>query len=234
MRHRRAVKKLSRNTSNRKALLRSLVTNLMVHERISTTYEKAKEASILADKLITLGKRNTITSKKSAISMLGSKSLINKLFDETAPRFITRSGGYTRVLQLASRKGDGAKMAILELTERKIIEKAAPKKKRAKQTEEELKAPKKVSPREEKRPERPERPEGVPVRGEVPDEVKGKKKTAEKEKPHAAPTPPKAAPISTKEKIDEEKGKERAKSEKEKMKKGFFKGLRRYFRGRSA
>ena len=217
MRHRRATRKLSRNTSNRKALLRSLAKSLIINERISTTYAKAKEASSLADRLINLGKINTITSKKTAISILGSKMLINKLFNDIAPRFAGRKGGYTRVLQLAPRKGDGAKMALMELTERRIVEKPSTKKpvKRAKEVPgggvegKEVEA-KKPLPKEEKKKEEP-----IP-----------------KEKPPSA-VPPKAAPISTKEKLEEEKGKERAKSEKEKLQKGFFKGLRRYFRRKS-
>lgn len=217
MRHRRATKKLSRNTSNRKALLKSLVTNLIICERIITTREKAKEASSLADKLITLGKRNTITSKKNAISILGSKSLINRLFGDIAPRFATRAGGYTRVLQLAPRRGDGAKMAVLELTERKVVEKVARKKEKT--------PPKEISPDLERKKGRKRLPA-------VAEEAEKKKQAIAKEKPHA-PAPPEAAPISTKEKIDEVKGKERAKSEKDKLKKSFFKGLRRYFRGKT-
>ena len=207
MRHRRNSRKLSRNTSNRKALLRSLVRGLIINERILTGYVKAKEASSLADRLISLGKRNTITSKKNAISILGSKMLINKLFDDIAPRFAGRFGGYTRILQVAPRKGDGAKMALLELTERKIIEEKARVKKGVKKEVE----TKKALPREGKKEE---------------------KVVPEEEKPLSA-VPPEKVPKSTKEKLDEEKGREKAKSEKEKLQKGFFKGLRRYFRRKS-
>ena len=135
MRHRRAVNKLGRNTSNRKALMRSLVRSLFISERISTNYVKAKEASSLADKLISLGKKNTITSKKTAIEILGSKELINKLFDDIAPRYASRNGGYTRVLQTVHRKGDGSKMGLLELTERVVIEKTSTKKSLKKEKE---------------------------------------------------------------------------------------------------
>ena len=182
--------------------------NLMIYERISTTHQKAKAASSLADKLITLGKRNTSTAKKNVIDILGSKMPIKKLFDDIAPRFASRNGGYTRIMQLAPRKGDGASMAILELTERKIVEKTTKKEKKAKQTEEKAKEPKKTLPKEVKRV------------------------TAE-EKPQPS-VPTKEAPATeAKEKIDE-KSREKAESEDKKMKKGFFKGLRRYFRGRSA
>ena len=209
MRHRKVVRKLSRNTSNRKSLLRNLVRSLLISERISTTYVRAKEASSLADKLINLGRINTIASKKTAISILGSKMLINRLFNEVAPRYTNRKGGYTRILQLAPRKGDGAKMALLELTERKIIEKPLPKRlvKEVKEEKKEKELEKQPIPKPEKK---------------------------ELEKP----TPPKTAPVAIKEKIDkekleEEKDKEQVKSEKEKLQQGFFKGLRHYFRRKS-
>lgn len=204
MRHRRKTQKLSRNATNRKALLRSLVRNLFIHEQISTTYKKAKVASSLADKLISLGKRKDITAKKHAISVLGSKELINKLFDEISPRFSDRKGGYTRVLRLATRPGDGATTAILELTERKIVEKKA-----------KAKEDKKV--KEQKKAALPHKEEKV-------------QPEAEKAKPHI---PPKAIQTATKEKAEEEKGRERAKSEQEKLQQGFLKGLRGYFRRKS-
>ncbi len=141
MRHRRKTHKLSRNAASRKALLRSLVRNLFIHEQISTTHKKAKAASSLADKLISLGKANTITAKKHAISVLGSKELINKIFDDIAPRFAKRSGGYTRVLRLATRHGDGATTAVLELTERRITEKKEKEIKKKKVSEETKAAP---------------------------------------------------------------------------------------------
>ena len=204
MRHRRKTHKLSRNATNRKALLRSLARNLFIHEQISTTYAKAKAASSLADKLITLGKANTITAKKNAISVLGSKELINKLFDDIAPRFANRKGGYTRVLRLSTRHGDGATTAILELTERKIVEKKA-KTKNAKKIKE--------------------------AKGTaVPHKEEKVQPEAEKPKPHI---PPKAAAAATKEKLEEEKSKERARSEQGKLQQGFLKGLRGYFHRKS-
>jgi len=211
MRHRRATKKLNRNTANRKALLRGLVSHLFMYERITTTHQKAKEASILADRLITLGKKKTNSSRRTALSILGSKVLINKLFDDISPRFTTRNGGYTRVMQLGHRKGDGAKMALLELTERKILDEK--KKKPAKSSDK----TEKVSSQQETDTK------------QIKKEDSKQKPLAEEKKKTQIPT----IPSATREKL-EEKEKEKAKSEKEKLQKGFFKGLRRYFRGRSA
>ncbi len=233
MRHRKATKKLSRNTSNRKALMKSLLTSLITHERISTTYEKAKAASQQADKLITLGKRNTTTSKKYAISTLGSKLLINKLFDDIAPRFAGRQGGYTRVLHFMPRKGDGAEMAILELTERKVIEPAIKKKdeKRARRASEaevkEKAAEHKKAVIEKRKPTKVS-----PKHGEVKIPTPAEKTPILEEKPQVSASP-KPALKPAKEKLDEEKNKEKARSEKEKLTKGFFRGLKRYFRGKS-
>ncbi len=159
MRHRRKTNKLARNTTQRKALLRSLVRSLFLYEQITTTYKRGKVAGSLADKLISLGKANTITAKKTAISILGSKELINRLFGDIAPRFVNRHGGYTRVLRLMPRAGDSAEMAILELTERKIVEKKM-KAKEAKKPKEEKKAP--AAPLEDKPRPEVEKPKHVP------------------------------------------------------------------------
>ncbi|MBN1871144.1 MAG: 50S ribosomal protein L17 [Candidatus Omnitrophica bacterium] len=206
MRHRRNTQRLSRGASGRKALLRSLVRGLFISERITTTYVKAKEASSLADRLITLGKNNTITSKKTAISILGSKELINRLFDDIAPRYGSRQGGYTRVLQLPPRRGDGAKMALLELTEKKI-EKKKP-------------VPQKEDKKKEEKPS-----------GQVAKEVGAEKKTAAEKPKHAIP--PKAVSQESKDLQDIKKQKEKTKTEKEKEKPRFFKDLKRYFRRKS-
>lgn len=206
MRHRRNTHKLSRNATNRKALLRNLVRSLIIHERIITTYKKAKAASSLADKLISLGKAKTITAKKNAISILGSKELINKLFDEIAPRFVSRNGGYTRVLHFSVRPGDGASTAVLELTERKIVDKKAKEK-----------GPKKA--KEKKEADMPEKEENAQAQD------------AEKAKPRAVP--PKSAMTTAKEKLEEKRGREKAKSEQEKLQHGFLKGLRGYFHRKS-
>ncbi len=136
MRHKKSRGRLSRNASHRKACLRNLVRNLLLHEKIRTTLSKAKEARRLADKLISLGKQNSLYARRRAYRVLEDRRLIQALFKEISPRFKTRVGGYTRIMQTSARKGDNARMAILELTEKapsapakeKTKEKAAPEK----------------------------------------------------------------------------------------------------------
>ena len=115
MHHRIAGRKLGRPTSQRVALLRSLVAELIRHERIRTTEAKAKEARGLAEKLITYGKDGTLHHRRLALSRLPNKEMINKVFDDLAPRYADRPGGYTRVLKLGPRKGDAAPVALIEL-----------------------------------------------------------------------------------------------------------------------
>jgi large subunit ribosomal protein L17 len=117
MRHRKAVKKLSRNASHRKALLRNLVTELLRHGRIKTTLAKAKAMRSPAEKMITLGKRGDLHARRQALSFIQSKDVVHKLFDTIAAKYAERQGGYTRVLKIGRRQGDAAPMAIIELVE---------------------------------------------------------------------------------------------------------------------
>ncbi|RKY36855.1 MAG: 50S ribosomal protein L17 [Candidatus Omnitrophota bacterium] len=117
MRHRKNSKRLSRQSAHRKAVLRNQVKSLLVKERISTTLLLAKQSRLLAEKLITLGKDNTLSARRMAYSILGSRDLVKLLFSELSPRFQGRNGGYTRVVRLGTRRGDNAKLAILEFTE---------------------------------------------------------------------------------------------------------------------
>ncbi len=133
MRHNRRTKKLGRNAPERQALMRNLVSSLLMYQEITTTVRKAKEAKRLADRVIHMGKSDTLHQRRKAFSVLQSHDLTSKLFKEVSPRFKARNGGYTRILQLApKRKGDGADMAILELTEKEIKIKETPKKHKAK------------------------------------------------------------------------------------------------------
>lgn len=114
-------------------MLENMVSSLLSHQQITTTLSKAKEAKKLADRVITLGKNDSLASRRLAFSYLQDHALTSKLFKEVAPRFKNRNGGYTRILQLDRRKGDGAQLALLELTEKEIrIKEAKPKKGKAK------------------------------------------------------------------------------------------------------
>lgn|SRR3989338_7949728 len=133
MRHNRRTTRLGRNFSKRRALLENLVSSLLSYQEIKTTLPKAKAARRLADHLITLGKKDTLASRRQVFSYLQDHQLTSKVFREVAPRFKDRKGGYTRILQLDRRKGDGAQLALLELTEKEIIVKE-PKKSKKKET----------------------------------------------------------------------------------------------------
>lgn len=115
--------KLNRRSDQRKAMLRDLVSQLIVHERITTTETKAKELQRLADKMVTLGKKGTLAARRQAGQLVRKidagegKDALQKLFDDIAPRFTERNGGYTRVLKLGPRRGDATEMAIIEFVE---------------------------------------------------------------------------------------------------------------------
>ncbi len=115
MRHRRAGRKLNRTASHRKALLRTLVTEFLDKESMVTTLPKAKELRPAAEKMITLGKRESLHARRQALAVIRRKEVVHKLFDSLAPRFAQREGGYTRIIRLGLRKGDGAQMALIEL-----------------------------------------------------------------------------------------------------------------------
>jgi len=115
MRHRNEGRKLSRNTSHRRALLRNLVTSLLEHGRVMTTLPKAKEVRPLAEKMITLGKRDNLAARRMVHSYLLKDATAKMVFDTIAPKFADRKGGYSRIIKLGNRKGDGADIAIIEL-----------------------------------------------------------------------------------------------------------------------
>jgi len=112
-----ANRKLGRTSSHRKALFRNQLASLIEHERIVTTLIKAKELRPIAEKIVTLGKKGTLHARRNAAKMIGSDALLRKLFDDLAPRFQERPGGYTRIVKLGNRRGDGAEMAILEFVD---------------------------------------------------------------------------------------------------------------------
>jgi large subunit ribosomal protein L17 len=115
MRHQNAHRKLSRNTSHRRALLRNLVTSFLEHGRLMTTLPKAKEIRPLAEKMITLGKRDNLHARRQVHAYLLKDAIAKKVFETIAPKFADRKGGYSRIIKLGNRKGDGADLAIIEL-----------------------------------------------------------------------------------------------------------------------
>ncbi|MGH1352601.1 MAG: 50S ribosomal protein L17 [Methyloligellaceae bacterium] len=118
MRHRKAGRRLNRTSSHRKAMFANMAAALIKHEQIVTTLPKAKELRRVADKLITLGKKGDLTSRRLAAARIRDEAMVKKLFDSLAERYKEREGGYTRVLKAGFRYGDSAPMAVIELVDR--------------------------------------------------------------------------------------------------------------------
>lgn len=114
MRHRKAGRHLGRDSAHRKALYRNLVTDLLRYERITTTDAKAREIRPIAEKMITLGRRGDLHARRQALRYIYDRYVVEKLFDDIAPRMADRPGGYLRITRLEPRKGDGASMAVIE------------------------------------------------------------------------------------------------------------------------
>ena len=115
MRHRKAGRKLGRTTSHRKAMLRNMVTSFLEHEKIVTTDAKAKEMRKVAEKMITLGKKNSLHARRQALSFIRDRAVVKKLFEELSPRYSKRAGGYSRIVKIGHRAGDNAPMSVVEL-----------------------------------------------------------------------------------------------------------------------
>ena len=109
------TRKLGRASDHRDAMLKNLVTSLLENGKIETTVEKAKETRCMAEKMITLGKTNTLHSRRQALSYITKEDVVTMVFAELAPKYADRNGGYTRILKLGPRRGDAAEMAIIEL-----------------------------------------------------------------------------------------------------------------------
>lgn len=127
MRHNHTGRQLGRNASHRKAMFRNMVTSLFEHGKISTTDAKAKELRKIADKLITLGKRGDLHARRRALSYVRSREIVAKLFDEIAPQFADRPGGYTRIIKLGYRRGDSASICLIELVTEPCVPKVKKK-----------------------------------------------------------------------------------------------------------
>jgi len=170
MRHQVHKKRLGRHSSHRRAMFRNMVTSLIEEGRITTTVTKAKQLRRIAEKMVTLAKRGTLHARRQALGFVRSPGAVAKLFSELGPRFSGRSGGYTRVLKLGYRRGDGADMALIEYlgfepkqakkpeakADKKAKAKAAAEKKQGKaDTKPEAKASSKRKPAAKKKPEAP-------------------------------------------------------------------------------
>ena len=117
MRHRNAGYKLGRNTSHRRALLRNLVTSILLEDRVETTVAKAKAARPHVEKLITLGKKGDLPSRRQALGYLQTREAVTRLFDTVAPRYGDRNGGYLRIIRKGFQRGDGAEKVFIELVD---------------------------------------------------------------------------------------------------------------------
>ncbi len=111
------TRKLGRPTAHRKAMLRGMVTLLLENGQVETTLTRAKEVRSIAEKMITLGKKNTLASRRAAYAYITKDSAVKKLFDEIAPKYAERNGGYTQIFKIGARRGDAAEMAIIRLVD---------------------------------------------------------------------------------------------------------------------
>jgi len=117
MRHRNHGRKLGRTSAHRRALFRNQLTALFAHERITTTLEKAKELRPIAERMVTLARTGSLPARRKVLTMVFDKDVVHRLFEDIAPRFSERPGGYTRILRLGRRRGDGAELAIIEFVD---------------------------------------------------------------------------------------------------------------------
>jgi len=190
MRHRVAGRKLSRHTQHRELMFRNMLVSLLQHERIKTTLAKGKELRNWADRIISLGKKGTLHARRQAFALLRNERIVKKLFDEIAPKFKDREGGYTRVYKFGWRQGDGAPLSLVELVTfshpeekkksaikkaKEVLEKVTPKKK-GKEEKEKKKEKEKGKEKKEKKGKKEEK--------EAPKEKKEKpkKKSPKEEK----------------------------------------------------
>lgn len=209
MRHRKKTQKLGRNKAHRTATLRNMARALFEHHQIKTTLTRAKAARGFIERLITFGKKGTVAARREVFKSLQNHKLVQVLFEEIAPTYADRNGGYTRVIKLGRRKGDGAEVAVLQLVgfEPLIIDekKQAPKKARKKA------APKKETAPAEEKTEKEAAAEEPVEKKEAP-----KKKTAKKEdkaaKPEKKKAPQKAKPAAKKKESKPAEKKEKAKA----------------------
>jgi len=177
MRHRVAGRKLSRHTQHRELMFRNMLVSLLQYERIETTLAKGKELRSWADRIISLGKRATLHARRRAFALLRNREIVKKLFDEIAPKFKDREGGYTRVYRLGWRQGDGAPLSLVEL-----VTYASPKEQKKSTIKKAKEALEKVVPKKKEKGEKGEKKEKEKGKEKKEKKVKKEEKEAPKEK----------------------------------------------------
>jgi large subunit ribosomal protein L17 len=176
MRHRLHTFKIGRTGAHRKAMLANMVSSLIEHGQVKTTITKAKEARRFADKMITFGKKGDLHRRRLALSKLRDKDAVKKLFDELAPQYTERNGGYTRIIKLGRRLGDAAEMCILQFVENDTVVKEAKKEKAPKVAKKGEKAEKVVKEvKTETSEEKPAKKEKAETKPKATKEVKTEK-----------------------------------------------------------
>jgi len=195
MRHNRSGRKLGRKTGHRFAMFRNQLISLVSQGRIVTTLPKAKELRPIVERVVTQGKRGTVHARRLVGRWIANRDLIKKLFDDIAPRFSTRPGGYTRIVKLGSRLGDGAEMAVLEFVDFELKKKATP----AKESESKGKGRKTKPAESAAAPAAPaeEKPKSKKAGGAKPAKAASKKPTAKAEKPGKADAKPRRTSTAT-------------------------------------
>jgi large subunit ribosomal protein L17 len=191
MRHRVAGRKLSRHTRHRELMFRNMLVSLLQHERIKTTLAKGKELRSWADNIISLGKQGTLHARRRAFALLRDKGIIRKLFDEIAPKFKDRQGGYTRIYRLGWRQGDGAPLSLVELATY-----APPEEKKKSTIKKAKEVIKKVTPKKKEKVEKKEK-----------EKEKGKEKKEKKVKKEEKEAPKEKKERPKKKKSSEQKSK---------------------------
>jgi len=200
MRHRVAGRKFSRHTQHRELMFRNMLVSLLEHERIKTTLAKGKELRSWADKIITLGKRGTLHARRRAFALLRDKTIVKKLFDEIAPKFKDRAGGYTRVYKLGWRQGDAAPLSLVEL-----VTFAHPEEKKKSTITKAKEALGKVTSKKKEKGEKGK--EKVKEKPKEKPKEKAKKEKKEKKAKKEEKEAPKEKKVKPKKKSSEEKGK---------------------------
>jgi large subunit ribosomal protein L17 len=180
MRHQLSGRQLSRNSAHRHALMRNMAASLLRHETIRTTLPKAKELRRVVEPLITLGKSDSLASRRRAFAQLRDEQLVEKLFGELGPRYQTRPGGYTRILRMMPRPGDAAPMALMQLVDQPEKAAEAPAAESDKKAEKKLKKAAKAEAAAPATEQKPKRKAKKAAAAESADEPAPKKKAAKK------------------------------------------------------